>query len=243
MHSVLNATTVPIECKGCHIGSRTIYGSTLATSPGAVDACRCEIRRLGPQRTFLREGETPSMIYTLHSGWAFQFFQLPDGRRQILMFLVPGDTLTFESLFFPKMPLPYSVKSLTQVTLCAFSLEDMVKLTHALKPLQTEAEEDFRRYMSGITRRVVDIGRRSAMGRVAQLLIEIEGRLKRRGLSKDGNFEFPILQEHLADALGLTAVYVNRTLDHLRKLNIVAFGNRIMTIQNFERLHEIANEE
>ena len=59
----------------------------------------------------------------------------------------------------------------------------------------------------------------------------------------DGAFDFPLRQEHLADALGLTTVYVNRTLDRLRRENIIAFGHRRMQILDPGRLAEIAEEE
>jgi CRP-like cAMP-binding protein len=90
---------------------------------------------------------------------------------------------------------------------------------------------------------MMDLGRRSAIGRVSQLLVEIERRLGERGGVQGNQFYFPVRQEHLADALGLTAVYVNRTLDRLRKDGIIEFERDRMQIMDHVTLRKIADEE
>jgi CRP-like cAMP-binding protein len=74
------------------------------------------------------------------------------------------------------------------------------------------------------------------------LLLELEARLERRGLVKDGTFEFPVRQQHLADALGLTTAYVNRTLVYLRKNNLIAIDRRQLRIIDRKGLAEVAEE-
>jgi len=94
-----------------------------------------------------------------------------------------------------------------------------------------------------LNRHLVDLGKRSALRRVAQLILELETRLESRRLSINGRFNFPVRQEHIADAVGLTAVYVNRTLDRLRQNSIVEFDRAQMTVLDPEKLREIADEE
>lgn len=91
--------------------------------------------------------------------------------------------------------------------------------------------------------RLADMGRRSALGRVAHLLLELEDRLSQKQMSKDGQFDFPARQEHLADAVGLTTVYVNRTLDRLRRLGMIEYDRDLMKILDREKLDAIAEEE
>jgi CRP-like cAMP-binding protein len=62
---------------------------------------------------------------------------------------------------------------------------------------------------------ITNIGRRDAKTRVAHLLCEFALRLKVAGLAEQTNYELPMNQEQLADATGLTAVHVNRTLKAL----------------------------
>jgi CRP/FNR family transcriptional regulator, anaerobic regulatory protein len=233
----------PVACRNCRLGRLTIYGATVAATPDIVSTHRREVRTFPAGRTFLREGETQSLIFTLYSGWAFSFVTLADGRRQIFSFFVPGDTLVLDSLAMGSVRLPFSIKSLTDVTLCALEAAAVDRLVRTGKAQQTQAAEAMGRYLAATYGRLANIGRRSALGRMAQLIIELEARLDARQMSERGTVPFPLRQEHLADALGLTKVYVNRTLDRLRRMQTIAFDRHSLTILNRKLLSEIAQEE
>lgn len=233
----------PLFCGECSLGRHAIYGATRCAKPDDVSTRRRSVASYGAQKTFLRQGETVSQIFTLYSGWACQYIQLPDGRRQILSFLVPGDPILLEMLFLPNMPLPFSVKTLTDATVCTFTQDSMRELVRSSNTQEQQVSDVMHRNLARITQRLVDLGRRSALGRLAQLLSDLEERLQSRDLSVNGSFFFPVLQEHMADALGLTPVYVNRLLDRLRQDGVIEFGGRYMTILAPEQLRRIAQEE
>lgn len=127
--------------------------------------------------------------------------------------------------------------------MCAFSLPDMVELVYSSPEQKTQLESYLRDNVTTSYGRLTDIGRRSALGRLAHLLLELEHRLKSKGLSKDGQFNFPVRQEHLADAVGLTTVYVNRTLDRLRRLGVIEYDRDVMRILDADKLRAIGDEE
>lgn len=233
----------PLACADCRLGRFAVYGPTKATNPNEIYIRRRGMLTVQPGKTLLREGEKPSQSYTLYSGWAFGYKQLADGRRQILFFLLPGDSVILESLYFPNLPLPFSVKTLTAIAVCTFTSSDMVHLANAKGAQSRHLANTMYDHMATLNQRLIDIGRKSAMGRLAQLILDLEMRLRRRGLSDDGKIEFPPRQEHLADALGLTTVYVNRTLDRLRKLDLIDFNRNFMIVKNFEGLSRIAESE
>ena len=233
----------PLACAECKLGRFAIYGPTRETTPSEIYTRRRSVLTIQAGKTFLREGERFNESYTLYSGWAFRFKQLPDGRRQILSFLVPGDSVMLECLCFPELPLPFSVKSLTPLAACTFTLRDMVSLTSAEGVQAQHFAKAMRDHLVSLNQRLMDIGRKSALGRVSQLILELEGRLRQRGLSINGGFEFPVRQEHLADALGLTTVYINRTLDRLRKLDLIEFKRNWMMINDVPALARIAEAE
>lgn len=235
--------TPPLACQNCKLGQFAVYGPTRDATPNEIYTRRRGVLKIAPQKTFLREGEIMSQIFTLYSGWAFSYKQLPEGRRQILSFLIPGDAIILENLCFPNLALPFSVKSLTPMAMCVFGLDDMVTLTNTSGAQARRRASLMHDHVADSNRRLADIGRRSALGRVAQLILELEERLKSRGLSEKGRFNFPVRQEHIADALGLTTVYVNRTLDRLRRLNVIAFEREWMTICDSPGLRTIAEEE
>ena len=239
-----NGQRPPISCKECDLARFTLCRPTNERSLDLVCARRGEVRAIPAGRTILREGDVPDHVSLLYSGWAICHRQLSDGRRQILSFLVPGDVVTLESLVSPYLPSPFSVKTLTATTSCVFSVHDMVALIEISEPREQELERAQQRYLSYLHARLFDLGRRSARGRLAQLVLHLHERLARREMvSADGSFAFPPRQEHLADALGLTTVYVNRTLAQLRRERILSIERERMTIHDAAELRRIAQEE
>jgi CRP-like cAMP-binding protein len=82
----------------------------------------------------------------------------------------------------------------------------------------------------------VSLGRRSSLSRMAHLFCETLERLKVVGLNEGDSYEFPLTQQELSECLGLTAVHVNRTLQELRKRELIQVENRRATILDLPRL-------
>ena len=88
---------------------------------------------------------------------------------------------------------------------------------------------------------VVNVGRRDARARIAHLLCELVERLRKIGAGQEGMFDFPLTQEQLADATGLTAVHTNRTLQSLRKDGLIQLTAKSLTVLDWDRLREVAD--
>lgn len=88
---------------------------------------------------------------------------------------------------------------------------------------------------------VVNVGRRDARTRVAQLLCELALRLEMVGGFKGWTCEFPLTQEHLADATGMTAVHINHTLQNLRKSGLIELNGRSLTVLDWPALREVGD--
>ena len=54
----------------------------------------------------LLQGTNSAYLYTILSGWAFRYKTLPDGRRQILNYALPGDFSAFRALWPTKCSIP-----------------------------------------------------------------------------------------------------------------------------------------
>jgi CRP-like cAMP-binding protein len=92
-----------------------------------------------------------------------------------------------------------------------------------------------------ITQHLVNLGRRNAIERMAHFLLEIRERLRFIGIEVNGEFKCPLSQEHLADALGLTPVHVNRVLRRLRVMNLVSLSHGELHIHNVQGLEALAS--
>ncbi|XYD06748.1 helix-turn-helix domain-containing protein [Methylobacterium sp. NMS12] len=80
------------------------------------------------------------------------------------------------------------------------------------------------------------MGQREAPERLAHLICELLLRLRLVGIADEGGYDLPLTQIDLADILGMTSVHVNRTLRHLRQLDLVDFKRRRLTISDVARL-------
>lgn len=234
----------PSSCRECQIAPFTIYGPTIREAPNKICQLRCETRKVSAGRTLTREGDIPQKIHVIYSGWALYYKQLSDGRRQIASFLLPGDTLMLEAICFPRLPAPFSVKALTDVAICGFTTTDMITLLHGSDAQERKFSRARHQLLRFLHSRLFDLGRRSARGRLAQLVLELCERLKTRGMmADDGSFNFPPRQEHLADALGITTVHVNRTLAQLRREGVFSIEGGRLSVHDEEALRQIAHEE
>lgn len=167
---------------------------------------------------------TGSPPFFLMSGWACLAHSLRDGRRQILAFLLPGDGVGFDLL-------TRSQRSVEAVALTP------LKVRYAQAGF-TAGTERLGRVFAGAAAaqqgRMIDqmvrLGRQTAYERMAHLLLELHGRLAEIGETRGDSFHLPIKQEILADALGLSLVHVNRTLQQMRRDKLIDMRGAQMTL-------------
>ncbi|MEZ5995540.1 MAG: Crp/Fnr family transcriptional regulator [Hyphomonadaceae bacterium] len=207
-----------------------------------VRARRRSVISAKAHQIILRKGEAPTHIYTLHDGWAYRAVHLDDGRRQILSFALPGDVFCLETMRLPEYRLPYAMHALTQVTLCAFDVGGMRELLSSPEA-QFRVAVECQRQSALLERRLVDIGRRRAVGRLARLVLDLESLLKARGLASGEDFDFPLRREDVADALGLTSEHVSRTLVAMKSTGVLDVHQGRAYILDREQLDHIATVE
>jgi CRP-like cAMP-binding protein len=228
------------DCANCTVGPIAIYAPTLAERPEAVCAARAQVLHFRAHQIIKRADEPIDWVYTLRQGWACRSVQFPDGRRQILSFLLPGDTINFEAICVESYAASYAVRALTDVTLCAFRPAALHEITSA----DSYQRQFSARYMLGqkeaAERRLADIGRRRALGSLSQLILELYILLRHRGLARANSASFPLRQEDLADALGLTPAHVNRTLLELKRRAILEIRRGELLIHDLDHLQAIA---
>ena len=185
------------------------------------------------------EGRPHIRGYVILDGWAAPYKTLPDGRRQILSFLMPGDII---GLFASISPIcTASVVTLSDVEVASFNPEDVVTATGRSPRLGVALGWAAAREQEILAEHLVNVGRRSAMERVAHLFLEFWARLRVRGLTTGGeHFSVPVTQTIVADTLGLSVVHVNRTLRQLSKQGIMESNRDKVVIHDIDRLQDIA---
>jgi len=184
----------------------------------------------------VREGEHRDNLFLVIEGWACRYTMTREGGRQISALLVPGDLCNLDSLLFDRPDC--GVRTLTPATIVALPRDQALALaTHHSGIARTFIWLAFIENAI-LGKLAVALGRRSAKGRLAHLLCELSERLDVRAEAKS-RFDFPLTQEQIGDALGLTTVHVNRTMRILRDNGLVAITNRTMIIPSVAQLRRI----
>lgn len=197
-------------------------------------------RRLEAGSTLIHEGAATREFYTLLEGMAFRYATLSDGRRQILNILMPGDLVGLQERLDGQSP--HGVEMLTEGQVCAFPLEAL----WAIFREQPELAYDVT-WLASHEERMVDgnllsVGRRSAAERVAMLLVHLYKRCEALGWrDEDGSVPFPLTQQHIADALGLSLVHTNKTLRRLRAMGFCELQEGRLRLVQLSALQRVAD--
>jgi len=186
----------------------------------------------------IHEGQKNQSAFILAEGWACSYKMLPDGERQIVDFQVPGDFLGLRSVLFRTTD--HSVEAVTQIEASEVLASDILEGFATAPRLATAVLWAASRDEAMVVEHLVNLGRRSAEERMAHILLELGARLQLVGIGDKTGFDCPLTQYHLADALGLSAVHVNRVLRHLREDGLVTFQKGRVSFKNLAGLTELA---
>ncbi len=176
----------------------------------------------------ITEGNSADDVHVVVEGYGCRYKILPEGSRQIMAYLIPGDICDLHVFILNKMD--HSIGALSSCKVVYLPreaildiLETRPALTRALWWATLQDEAILREWL-------VNMGRRNAYSRVAHLLCELYLRLKIVGLAGDEAFYLPVTQTELADTLGITPVSVNRALQTLRREGLISSKGRMLTI-------------
>jgi CRP/FNR family transcriptional regulator len=188
--------------------------------------------------TLLMQGTASAHLYTVLSGWAVRHKTLPDGRRQILNFVLPADLIGLQGTVLGEMQ--HSVEALSDMVLCVFPRERLWELYRGHPSLAFDLTWIAAREEQMLDEHLVSVGRRTALERVAFVLLHLFLRAEQVRLAADNKVQFPFTQQHLADALGISLVHTNKTLQKLMASKAARWKNRTFEVLDREALTAIA---
>jgi CRP-like cAMP-binding protein len=204
----------------------------------ALEKATANPRRYVARQDLIREGDEPGPMFVVLEGWACRYKILPSGTRQIMAFLMPGDACDLHIKLLAQMD--HSIQAITTAVVAMISRDNMDTMMRD-HPNIASAMYTAQLVDEGIMRAwIVSMGRRSASERVAHLICELYLRARGIGLTADGAFALPLSQLVLADALGMTAVHINRVFRELRLTGAMALRRGSVTILDPVKLVQIA---
>ena len=189
-------------------------------------------------RDIIHQGHLGQAAYILASGWACSYKLLENGRRQIVDFQIPGDFLGVRSVLLNVSD--HSIESVTDIEVTEIDSADLRKALAQTPRLATAVLWAASRDEAMVVEHLVSIGRRDAAERMAHFLMELGTRLTLVGLGNKDGYACPLTQYLLADALGLSAIHVNRVLRQLREAGMVTFRDGFVAFDDYDQLAKFA---
>lgn len=200
----------------------------------AIEALPVAMKAVDAETHIVFEGDSPSACCLIMSGFAYRAKVTETGKRQILSFHIPGDLPDLQSLLLKTMD--HDLVTISAATLGFIDHDDIARLIDT-RPAVARALWRETLVDSAIFReRVLNLGVRSASARMAHLLAELRQRLAEVGLVDDNEYQFPITQSDLADALGLSTVHVNRVLQEFRSQRVLDIRKNLVKLIDVDKV-------
>ena len=184
------------------------------------------------------EGQTGHKVFVLHSGWACSHKDLADGQRQVISFPIAGDCVGMRSALLRTAD--HSFSALTDAMVTSVDAADIMQCVTDFPRLGMALFWAASRDEAMIVEHLVSVGRRSGVERMAHFFLELAERLRLIGVAAQTEFRCPLTQFVLADALGMTAIHVNRVLRELRELGLLTIRNGSVRMYDVDRLKKLA---
>jgi CRP/FNR family transcriptional regulator len=233
--------TEQIKCKDCPLRGNEAFRAFTGEELDFVQTFKGGELVADAGTTIFLEGNNSAHLYTVLSGWVFRYKLLEDGRRQILNFGLPGDFFGLQSSMFGEMD--HSVEALTDVVLCVFPREKVWNLYNNYPELGFDLTWLAAREQFILDENLLTVGRRTAIERVASVLLHIFQRIQQLGMARGRRVDLPFTQQQLADALGLSHVHTNKTIKKLTSDTLISWDPPVLHVKDLQGLARVANDE
>ncbi len=222
--------------------------STIGFCGALFNAClhNSSLRKINPRFSTVRAGQripyqsqSSGDILILCTGWAFRYCQLADDGRQILKFLLPGDLFSPATIFSEHQS--FFVGALTDVQVGRMEASEIRKKCLSDEAVMLAVFNTMMDDGQDAYQLLATLGRRPADARVAYLLLNLMRRIASRSVIPDHRYPLPLRQQHIADAVGLTPVHVNRVLAQFRDQKILTLAGGTLEITDLAELERIGS--
>jgi CRP-like cAMP-binding protein len=211
-----------------HLAKLRARDDVSAAEESAIRNAISEVRTIPDRHVLIRRGEEISVSTLLLDGWMARARDLKGGQRQVTELHVTGDFVDLHG--FTLKRLDHDVITLSTCRIATIPHDNLRRITERFPHLtrvywlMTNIDAAVHREWG------VSLGRRSAASRLAHLICEIALRVQIARNGSENSFDFPLTQDELAECLGLTAVHMNRTIQQLRRRNLIQLERKRLII-------------
>jgi len=210
----------------------TLLPALTEAERGALDRMRKHLTICAKELVF-SQGDAASRVYSLSVGVVRIHKLLPDGRRQVVGFALPGDFLGLTVQDHHAL----TAEAIEPSALCAFPRGPFRQLVDgniaALRRMNAIVTQE----LAAAHERMMMLGRYSADEKMAAFLLSWRARQRMQGLR---NVPLPMSRRDIADYLGLTIETVSRTFTRLEKSGVIEITPGAVRIADENRAAALA---
>jgi CRP-like cAMP-binding protein len=203
----------------------------------ALRTLSAQSRKLRPNEDFIRQGDKPRLSALVTSGMVARYHMLRGGKRQYLSFHLTGDLPDAQTLFIERMD--HAVCAIGEASIALIPHEKICGMFERRPEvgfaIWRETLIDAAIFREAITNN----SSRPPMPRLAHLFCELYYRARAAGLAKPGSCTLPFHQGQIGEALAMSIVTVNRTLQSLRRTKAMEFRNGTLLVFDWKKLVEL----
>lgn len=237
MPSSANTETIATKCHSCPLRLMDRFQNGTSDELDYISRFKSGELAVEKGAEVLVEGAHSAHLYTVLSGWMFRHKTMPDGRRQVLNFALPGDLIGLQGSMLGEMQ--HTVEALTPARLCVFEKSRLPDLYRSFPELGYDLTWIASREERMLDENLLSLGRRTALERAAYLLAFLHKRGMAVGVL-NGNKHIPITQYIVSDMLGLSMVHTNKTLRKLAARNLIKWHEKACEVVDLDGLIELS---
>lgn len=203
-------------CSHCLVRHLAVCAAISVDQIESLDAMAGDVR-LQAGQMLAREGDARRYVFTVTSGALRRIRMLPDGRRLVAGFLMPGDFIGFSGASHYR----HSIEAITDSALCSIAQADMRGLCERHPGLERELLERACVELDATRNNLMALARMTPLERLAGFLLDMAARRQRQGIG-GSQLVLPMTRADIADYLGLTVETVSRSFTRLRQDGLIA---------------------
>ncbi|MEO0751286.1 MAG: Crp/Fnr family transcriptional regulator [Pseudomonadota bacterium] len=229
------------RCEHCPLHGSDLFAEVSLEDRRVTQKFKSGEMMVDPGTPIMMQGSNAPQLYTALRGMGLRYVILPNGERQVLNFIFPGDFIGLQAGVLGEMQ--HSVEATTALTLCVFDRSEFFNFYKANPSRAFDitwlaaVEEHF------LGDAIATLGQRTALEAIAWALLKVFQRGQALGLVSRARMPFPFRQNDLADALGLSVVHTNKTLSKLRKRQLASWSDGVLQINDLTALANVAQTE
>ncbi len=230
-----NCCGARVDCAGCEVRPLALCGALDLDHISAMGTIASP-RRIEAGKQLIQEGDPADDVFTLTDGMLKLYKLMPDGRRQITGFMIPGD---FIGLAYGQSYV-YSAEAVTSTVACRFRRSALLETMAAHPELEHRLLSLASNELAAAQAQMLLLGRKSARERLASFVL---GLAERRGVAAGETMTLPMSRSDIADFLGLTIETVSRAFTAMRKDGLLTLPDKhSVSIADLEDLREAAGD-